>query len=103
MSDVLPIIEGSLGAGPPDWASWLLRCPIGIIHREHITIRTILKQRGFAAGVDYLDALLAYSNATRLPDGAFPPTVVMPVHMAAGLMKEVARAADEGLNECIRD
>lgn len=94
MSDILPIIEGSLGAGPPDWASWLLRCPIAIIHREQATIRAILQRHGFAAGIDYLDALLAYSNATRLPDGGFPPTVVMPVHMAAGAMREAARAAE---------
>jgi hypothetical protein len=98
MSDVLPIIEGiiegSFGGGPSEWASWLQRCPISIIHREQATIRAILQRHRFAAGVDYLDALLAYSNATRLPDGGFPPTVVMPVHMAAGAMREAARAAE---------
>lgn len=94
MSDVLPIIEGSLGAGPSDWASWLQRCPLGIIHREQSTIRAILQRHGFGPGIEYLDALLAYSNATRLADGGFPPTVVMPVHMAAGAMREAARAAE---------
>lgn len=95
MTGALPTIDGlSDSDAPADWASWLQRCPIGIIHREHVTIRTILQERGFSAGVDYLDALLAYSNATRLPDGGFPPTVVMPVHMAAGAMREAARAAE---------
>jgi hypothetical protein len=95
MTDALPIIDGLADSNAPsEWASWLQRCPIGIISREHVTIRTILKQRGFAVGVNYLDALLALSNATRLPDGTFPPTVVMPVHMAAGVMREAARAAE---------
>lgn len=95
MTDVLPIIELlSDRETPSAWASWLQRCPIGIIHREHVTIRALLQQRGFAAGVDYLDALLAYSNATRLADGGFPATVLMPVHMAAGAMREAARAAE---------
>lgn len=98
MMDALPIIDIlSDRETPSAWALWLMRCPIGIIHREHVTIRAILQQRGFAAGVDYLDALLAYSNATRLPDGGFPPTVVMSVHMAAGLMKEAARTAEGAL------
>ncbi|MBX5112706.1 hypothetical protein [Rhizobium lentis] len=93
--NVLPIIEGLTDSNAPsDWALWLMRCPLGIIHREQMTIRRILQQRDFAAGVAYLDALLAYSNATRLPDGTFPATVVMPVHMAAGAMREAARAAE---------
>ncbi|MBY5849651.1 hypothetical protein [Rhizobium leguminosarum] len=95
MNDKLPIVEGLTSSNAPsDWALWLMRCPLGIIHREQATIRTILRDRGFAAGVDYLDALLAYSNATRLADGTFPPTVVMPVHMAAGAMREAARTAE---------
>lgn len=95
MSDVLPIIEGlSDGAGPSAWANWLQRCPPGIIHREQATIRAILQRHGFGPGVDYLDAMLALLNATRLSDGGFPPTVIMPVHMAAGAMREAARAAE---------
>jgi hypothetical protein len=94
MNEKLPIIEGLTSSNATEWTLWLMRCPLGIIYREHVTIRAILKQRGFAAGVDYLDALLAYSNATRLTDGTFPPTVVMPVHMAAGAMRAAARAAE---------
>lgn len=95
MTDALPIIDLLADRETPSaWASWLQRCPIGIIHREHVKIRALLQQRGFTAGVDYLDALLAKSNATRLPDGTYPATVVMAVHMAAGAMREAARAAE---------
>ncbi|OWV67921.1 hypothetical protein ATY76_13415 [Rhizobium sp. R339] len=95
MRDALPLVDILAGREKPsEWASWLQRCPIGIIHREQVAIRTILKDRGFAAGVEYLDALLAFSNATRLPDGGYPQTVVMAVHMAAGAMRDAARAAE---------
>lgn len=95
MSEFLPIIEQLADAATHgERADWLSRCPLGVIHREQVHIRVILNHRRFPEGVAYLDALLSLTNATRLPDGSSPPTVLMPVHMARIQMMEAARAVE---------
>jgi len=77
-------------------ADWLFRCPYWVINREHMNIRRILQQSGLPEGVAYLDAVLALTSATRLPDGAIPQTIVMPVHIAAHDLREAARVGASG-------
>ncbi len=84
MRAILPIIEGLEGAAThAERADWLLRCPISILFREHMTIRPLLQRTGLQAGIEYLEAMQAYASATRTPDGTSFPTVLDAVRGAA--------------------
>lgn len=95
MSDLLPIVEQLADADThAERSDWLFRCPISVLHRESMAIRRILHQAGLIAGVAYLEAVLSMSNARRLPDGQFPQTVVLPVHISAQDLGAAVRAVE---------
>lgn len=77
-------------------ADWLLRCPIGVLDREHMAIRRILQRASLPAGVAYLETMKAYSSATRKPDGFSRDDVVHAVREAATILKSAVAAACEG-------
>lgn len=97
MTGLLPIIEQLEEAeNNAERADWLLRCPIGVLDREHMTVRRLLQAAGLTAGVAYLETMKAYSSATRKPDGFSRDDVVRAVQEAAATLKSAVAAAREG-------
>lgn len=76
-------------------AEWLCTVPEGVILREHLKIRALLKRDGFPEAEEYLSALVAKINKVRLKDGRYPPTVIMAVEMARGAMMDACRGEGE--------
>lgn len=72
-------------------AEWLSAVPEGVILRDHLKIRELLQRDGFQAGEDYLSALVAKINARRLKDGRHPPTILLALNVAHGLMMQAVR------------
>lgn len=90
MSDLLPIVEELADATDhTERADWLFRCPIGVIQREHMSIRRLLLRAGLTAGVAYLETIQTYANATRMPDGEARPDVLKAVNVAALALRSV--------------
>ncbi len=95
MTGLLPIVEQLADAvDNAERADWLQRVPEGVVNREQVSIRAILQTRQFHAGVPYLDALLSKTNAVRLADGTYPPTVLMAVEYARLSMIAAVRAVE---------
>ena len=92
MTDLMPIVE-ILADCQTDAAraDWLLRAPQGVIYRDHTTIRRVLQEAHFTLGVDALDVEFAAINATRLPDGGLPHSVVLGVHAVRSFLRDVVR------------
>jgi hypothetical protein len=89
MSSLLPIVERLADAADhAERADWLFRCPIGIIDREHMTIRRLLQRAGLTAGVAYLETMQAYASATRTPDGTSFPAMIEAVSKATRILKD---------------
>ncbi|MFK0384973.1 hypothetical protein [Agrobacterium sp. NPDC090273] len=92
MSDLMPIVELLADCQTDaERADWLLRAPQGVIYRDHAAIRRVLQAAQFSLGVDALDLEFAAINATRLPDGGLPHTVVLGVHAVRSFLRDVAR------------
>ncbi len=92
MSNVLPIIEELCDCETDaQRADWLLRVPAGVIYRDCTTIRRVLMEAQFRCGLDALDVEFAAINATRLPDGGLPQTVVLAVQAARSFLREIVR------------
>lgn len=90
MTDHLPILDGLMSAAShAERELWLKQCSFGLIDREHLTIRRALEAANLPAGIAYLEALKAYSSATRLPDGSSRPDVLRTVHVAALVLSSV--------------
>lgn len=69
-------------------ARWLLTASIDCLVREQSFIRLVLRQTGFTAGLDYLDAELADFRAPRRVDGG---TVdLISIAIARGRMDRIA-------------
>lgn len=95
MSNLLPLVELLADASThEERAEWLLACPLGVIHREHMAIRRLLQGAGLIAGVAYLESVLSMTNARRLPDGQFPHTIMLQVHVATHDLRAAARAVE---------
>jgi len=92
MTELMPIVE-ILADCQTDAAraDWLLRAPQGVIYRDHTDIRRVLQAAHFSLGVDALDVEFAAINATRLPDGGLPHTVVLGVHAVRSFLRDVVR------------
>jgi len=99
LSDLLPIVELLADASShEERAAWLFACPLGVIHREHMAIRRLLQKTGLIAGVAYLESVLSMTNARRLPDGQFPYTIMLQVHVASQDLRGAVAAACEGVS-----
>jgi len=95
MSDLLPIVEHLRdAAGHAERAEWLCTVPEGVIQRDYLKIRALLKRDGFEEGDAYLSALIAKINARRLKDGRYPATIMMAVEMARGRMMDAVRKGE---------
>lgn len=93
---LLPITEELRDAvARRERAEWLCTVPEGVILREHLKIRALLKRDGFEEGEAYLSALVAKINARRLKDGRYPPTILMAVEMTRGAMMDAVRGEGE--------
>lgn len=93
---LLPIVEHLRDAPThAERAEWLCTVPEGVILRDHLKIRALLKRDGFQEGEDYLSALVAKINARRLKDGRYPPMILMAVEMTRGRMMDAVRGMGE--------
>lgn len=93
---LLPIVEHLRDAPTHrERAEWLCTVPEGVIQRDHLKIRELLKRGGFEAGDAYLSALLAKNNARRLKDGSYPLTILMVVEHTRLQMMHAARGKGE--------
>ena len=92
MTILLPIVE-ELADCQTDAqrADWLLRVPVGVIYRDSSAIRRILMEARFTLGVQALDVEFAAINASRLPDGGLPQTVVLGVQAVRAFLRDIAR------------
>lgn len=92
MTDLMPVVEILLECKTDaERAEWLLRAPQGVIYRDHVAIRRVLQEARFSLGLEALDVEFAAINATRLPDGGLPHTVVLGVHAVRSSLRDVAR------------
>ncbi len=83
MNNMLPIVEQLADCQThSEREDWLMRCPDGVVSRDHMAIRRILQSASLLAGIAYLEARVAAVNAVRLADGNLPLTVVMAVNVA---------------------
>lgn len=69
-------------------ARWLLTSSIDCLVREQSFIRLVLRQTGFVAGLEYLDAELAEFRAPRRDDGSIVDLISISV--ARGRMDRIA-------------
>ncbi|MBX4944619.1 hypothetical protein [Rhizobium binae] len=69
-------------------ARWLLTASIDCLVREQNFIRLVLRQTGFLAGLDYLDAELDHFRAPRRDDGSTVDLISLSV--ARGRMDRIA-------------
>ncbi|CAD7036531.1 hypothetical protein RHAB21_02536 [Pseudorhizobium halotolerans] len=76
-------------------AEWLCTVPEGVILREHLKIRALLKRDGFPEAEEYLSALVAKINARRLADGRHTQTVKLTEEAARGAMMDACRGEGE--------
>ena len=92
MTILLPIVE-ELADCQTDAqrADWLLRAPAGVIYRDSSAIRRILMEARFTLGVQALDVEFAAINATRLPDGGLPQTVVLGIQAVRAFLRDIVR------------
>lgn len=82
MTKPMPIVELLAGCDSNhDRMAWLLAVPIAIIQRDYLDIRAILADRGFTAGIHYLDAELAALNCRRMLDGTLPFLVAHTINL----------------------
>ena len=96
MTELLPILEELRDAtGWRAQAEWLSSVPLGVVQRDHLRIRELLKRDGFEAGDAYLTALVATINARRLADGRYPQTVVLALEIARISMWDAVRGKGE--------
>ncbi len=92
MSSMLPIVEQLADCQThAEREAWLIRCPDGVVDRDHMAIRRILQSASLLAGIAYLEARVAAVNAVRLADGNLPQTVVMAVNVARIDLRIAAR------------
>ncbi|MBB5576366.1 MULTISPECIES: hypothetical protein [Rhizobium] len=92
MSQLLPIVEELADCETDaERAAWLLRVPAGVIFRDCAAIRRVLTEAHFRLGVDALDVEFAAINATRLPDGGLPQTVVLGLHAVRSFLRDIVR------------
>ncbi|QRM39848.1 hypothetical protein F3X89_03820 [Rhizobium rhizogenes] len=89
---MLPIVEELADSQThAQRADWLIRCPDGVVDRDHMEIRRILQSANLLAGIAYLEARVSAVNAVRLADGNLPQTVVMAVNVARIDLRIAAR------------
>ncbi|MBX5082146.1 hypothetical protein HJB56_05010 [Rhizobium lentis] len=69
-------------------ARWLLTASIDCLVREQSFIRLVLRQSGFLAGLEYLDAELANFRAPRTDDGETVDLIT--IKTARGRMDRIA-------------
>lgn len=94
--NLLPIVEHLRDApNHQERAEWLCTVPEGVIQRDHLNIRELLKRDGFEAGDAYLSALVAKINARRLKDGSYPLTILMAVEHTRLQMMHAVRGKGE--------
>lgn len=92
MTALLPIVELLADCqSDAERADWLLRVPQGVIYRDVCAIRRILQEARFSLGVEALEGEFAAINATRLPDGRLPRTVVLRLDASRSFLRDVAR------------
>ncbi len=91
MSGLLPIDEQLADCKThAERADWLLRSPIQVLDRENGSIRAILREAGFLAGIDYLDAEMSAIRSVRNEDGTRTDGIRFMVANAALHMREAA-------------
>ncbi|RKD61538.1 hypothetical protein BJ928_107139 [Rhizobium sp. WW_1] len=91
MSGLLPIVEQLADCKThAERAEWLLCSPMQVLDRENGSIRLILREAGFLAGVDYLDAEMAAMRSVRVANGSRTESVRFMVAKAAMHMREHA-------------
>ena len=96
----LPIVQEITGLPThADRADWLIRCPdwhvVGFIG----SIRRALELAHFPEAVAYLEARSVCLQAVRTRDGAIPNTILTPLYIREGEMKEAARRRDQVKSE----
>lgn len=92
MTDMLPIVEELADcATHAERASWLLRAPPFVFHRDHMALRRILQAANHRAGVAYVEAKFSEQSATRMADGSTVITILSAVYIAETDLKISAR------------
>ncbi|NTG74495.1 hypothetical protein G6M02_14305 [Agrobacterium rhizogenes] len=92
MSGLLPIVELLADCKTDaERAQWLLSVPQGVIYRDHVAIRAVLRKAQFALGVECLELEFAAINATRSPHGELPHAVVLGLQAVRSFLRDVVR------------
>lgn len=96
----LPIVEEIVKLPDhADRAEWMMRCPdwsmVGFVG----SIRKALELANFPEAILYLDARSACLQAVRTREGHIPNTMLIPLHIREGEMKEAARRRDKAKSE----
>jgi hypothetical protein len=92
MNGLLPIVELLADCKTDaERAQWLLSVPQGVIYRDHAAIRAVLRKAQFTLGVECLEVEFAAINATRLPDGGLPHTIVLGMQAVRSFLRDAVR------------